>query len=364
MFDPFIQPLRSGSHIKALTVLVNHLSARRAVPLGMRPWGFSSKELASMMEEPNRHYQTFTLPKKSGGRRQIHAPEPALKMVQWALAPFFRTMFSPARCSFGFERGRSIAENARVHVGQDWVLNADIQDFFPSISTGRLERTFRSDWGPPVSVYMAHCLAKLVTYQGRLPQGSPCSPVLTNLVAVDLDVRLEGLARHFGCRYSRYVDDLTFSSPGQRALQEVLPRLVRVLASEGFELNPKKTRLQPASVRQGITGLVLTSAKSGTAPCVSVPREFRRQTRAMLHAWRTRGLAQAAQHADQSPQQFARSIEGRIAHIRHIRRSPESERFHTQLQHLLRTDGAPPCSIAASSLAIGAATDGGGQGNE
>ena len=338
MLNPFTDPLESGANPLALAKFINHLSARRAGPLGMKPWAFSPQELTSMMEESHLHYRLFTLPKKAGGSRKIHAPKPALKMVQWALAPFFRTLFTPAACSFGFERGRGIVENARVHVGQDWVLNADIRDFFPSISTARLQGLFLSDWGPRMSVYMAQCFARLVTHQGRLPQGAPSSPVLTNLVAADLDIRLQGLALHFGCRYSRYVDDITFSSSGQNALHEVMPRLFRIVASEGFELNPEKTRLQSASMRQGVTGLVLTSAKSDVAPCVSVPREFRRHTRSMLYAWRANGLIEVSRRSGQTPQEFARSAEGRIAHICHVRQSPEAKRFHAELARLLQRD--------------------------
>lgn len=334
MYNPFIQSLRAGSNPAALAKFVNHMSAKRAAPLGMRPWAFSPQELTSMMEASHLHYRPFSLPKKTGGERKIHAPEPALKMVQWSLAPFFRTMFTPAICSFGFERGRGIVENARVHVGQDWVLNADIQDFFPSISRPRLKGLFQSDWGPHVSPYMADSLARLVTHQGRLPQGAPSSPVLTNLVAANLDIRLEGLARHFGCRYSRYVDDLTFSAAGPGALREVLPRLLRIVASEGFDLNPKKTRVQPVSMRQGVTGLVLTSQKSGAEPGVSVPREFRRQTRAMLHAWRAHGLDRAAEQVGQSSEEFALSTQGRIAHICHVRCSPEAVRMKAELRQL------------------------------
>ena len=335
MLNPFTDSLESGANPLALAKFINHLSARRAGPLGMKPWAFSPRELTSMMEESHLHYRPFTLPKKAGGTRKIHAPEPALKMVQWSLAPFFRTLFTPAACSFGFERGRGIVENARVHVGQDWVLNADIRDFFPSISTARLQGLFLSDWGPQMSVYMAQCLARLVTHQGRLPQGAPSSPVLTNLVAADLDIRLQGLALHFGCRYSRYVDDITFSSSGQNALEEVMPRLQRIVESEGFGLNPQKTRVQPASMRQGVTGLVLTSRKSGVNPAVSAPREFRRQTRSMLHAWRVKGLAPAAECMSQSPNDFARSLEGRIAHICHVRRSPEAIRMKEEFGRLM-----------------------------
>ncbi len=335
MLNPFIDSLASGASPLALAKFVNHLSGRRATPLGMKPWAFSPQELMGMMASPHLHYRPFSLPKKSGGVRHIHAPEPALKMVQWALAPFFRTMFTPAVCSFGFERGRGIVENAEVHLGQDWVLNADIQNFFPSISARRLRGLFLSEWGPQLSPYMADCLVQLVTHQGRLPQGAPSSPVLTNLVAADLDIRLEGLARHFGCRYSRYVDDLTFSSSGRRALEEVMPRLQRIVESEGFGLNPQKTRVQPASMRQGVTGLVLTSRKSGVNPAVSAPREFRRQTRSMLHAWRVKGLAPAAECMNQSPDDFARSLEGRIAHICHVRRSPEAIRMKDEFGRLM-----------------------------
>ena len=332
--------LSRGQDEKSLTRFVNKASALRAEEEGHTAWEFDRRLIAAMVSQPNRFYSSFTIPKKSGGERRIDAPHKPLKMVQRALSFVFDSMFSPAESAYGFIHGRGIVQNAQVHLGQDYVLNVDLKGFFPSISTGRLIALFRSNPATDMSVYMATSIARLCSFRGALPQGSPASPVLTNMVSVRLDARLAGLSQRYGCTYSRYVDDLTFSAERRRPLDKMMPRLEQILVTEGFELNPDKTRMQFRSMRQEVTGLVISHSDSGVEPMVNAPRKFRRDVRAALHVWRRDGLQLAAERnvATGDPDVFIHQIRGKVAHMCHVNRTPEANRIHTEFNTLLKRD--------------------------
>ena len=185
-----------------------------------------------MLANPRKFYHSFTIPKKSGGTRQIDAPQKSLKLLQSALVPVFEDMLAVSPDAYGFLPGRSIVDNARVHQGQDTVLNVDIQGFFPSISTGRLTTVFRQAQEVEVSAYMARSLARLCTLDGALPQGSPASPVLTNLVSVRLDARLAGLARAIRMPLFAVCGRHQFFGDGTQGVGATAPALWRPFSSE------------------------------------------------------------------------------------------------------------------------------------
>ena len=238
------------------------------------------------------HYRRFSIPKKSGGLREISAPMPRLKRAQeWILSEILsRIELHPA--AHGFRKGRSILTNARPHVGMDVVINADLEDFFPTISYRRVRGVFRSfGYSEQIAtIFALLCCeppAERVELDGRqyhvargerrLPQGAPSSPALTNIICRGLDARLSHAARDFGFTYTRYADDLTFSGKdvSSRDVGAILRRLEHVVGEEGFRLHPKKTRVQRAARRQEVTGLVVNQG-------VSIPRETLRRFRAVL----------------------------------------------------------------------------------
>ncbi|HEX7478527.1 MAG TPA: retron St85 family RNA-directed DNA polymerase, partial [Polyangiales bacterium] len=199
-------------------------------------------------------YRVFSIPKKSGGQRQIAQPGRALKAVQgWILRHVLDNLRTSAACK-GFERGASVADNADPHVGAKAILCLDIEDFFPSISIRRVTWVFRLAGYDP---WTALTLAQYCTIRGRLPQGSPCSPKLANLACFRLDRRLIGFCGRKGLVYTRYADDMTFSSSSPSRLAKSLPMIASIVREEGFVLNEAKTRLRgPARCRK-VTGLVL-----------------------------------------------------------------------------------------------------------
>ena len=256
-----------------------------------------------------RKYKKFDIPKRSGGMRQICAPLDELKLLQRRLADCFQNCVEeinkaskrsdddehPYRIAHGFKRRRSIITNARPHRSRRYVFNVDIQDFFGSINFGRVRGYFIADKNFQLRAEVATVLAQIACFENTLPQGSPCSPIISNLIGHIVDIHVAKLCERVGCTYTRYADDLTFSTnkpmfPKQIAMQSAgnehswLPgrELSRVIAKCGFVLNSRKTRMQYRDSRQEVTGLIVNSK-------INVRREYRHLVRAMVHRLFTTG---------------------------------------------------------------------------
>jgi RNA-directed DNA polymerase len=246
-------------------------------------------------------YRHFEIPKRSGGMRKISAPHGLLREMQDKLHRDFKQLYDAHPRAHGFIEKRSIATNAKEHIGKRWVLNVDLVDFFPTINFGRVRGLFMK---PPfeMGAAAATVCAQIVTYRNGLPQGAPTSPVLSNFIATSLDRRLLRLARQNKLEYSRYADDITFSTnlaqfPPAIAIREEIPgggfkvaagdALEQAIVACGFAVNGNKVRIQGRGVQQRVTGLVVNSR-------INVERERIRKIRAMLHAWKKFGLDAAA----------------------------------------------------------------------
>jgi hypothetical protein len=188
----------------------------------------------------------------------------------------------------GFKRKHSIISNALKHRKRRHVFNIDLQDFFPSINFGRVRGFFIKDANFMLHPKVATILAQIACHDNGLPQGAPSSPVISNLVGHVLDIRLCKLASAAGCTYSRYADDITFSTnkndfppsiakPTVAHKWEVGDKLQDAVTRAGFAINPKKTRMQYRGSRQAVTGLVVNRK-------VNIRTEYRRTVRAMAHS--------------------------------------------------------------------------------
>ncbi|MGL5094899.1 MAG: reverse transcriptase family protein, partial [Planctomycetia bacterium] len=265
------------------------------------------------------HYHRFTIPKKTGGVRAISAPKADLARAQrWIFHNILRHV-SIREEAHGFAAGRNILTNALPHVGRKTVVNLDLKDFFPSIGFRRVKGLFRS-FG--YSEQAALIFALLCTEAPRtaavvdggkvfvamgdrvLPQGACTSPAVTNILCRTLDKRLAGLAKAADCSYTRYADDLTFSTSGGGRVQRLIRAARKIVADEGFVENADKTRVMRNGVRQEVTGIVVNDRPT-------LPREERRRLRAVLH--------NAAKHGLESQNKSGRSdfasyLTGKVAY--------------------------------------------------
>lgn len=248
-------------------------------------------------------YKSFEIPKQGGGHRKISAPSPELKALQRKLADRLEACRKEIverenlkdDIAHGFKPGRSIITNAKRHRGRRHVFNVDLKNFFGTINFGRVRGYFIKDKNFALNPRVATIIAQIACHDNSLPQGSPCSPVISNLIGHVLDVHLVRLCVRECCVYTRYADDLTFSTnlavfptsiavpseadPHNWILGKELSRLVTL---SGFEINPTKTRMQYCNSRQEVTGLVVNQK-------VNVRSEYRRTVRSMVHRLFTTG---------------------------------------------------------------------------
>lgn len=277
------------------------------------------EQLNRMASTANRQYFSYQIPKRDGSPRTIQAPSPELKAVQRTILDELLA-FAPLNVhAEGFRRKRSIVTNSQRHVGQKLVVKLDVKDFFPSITS---ERVFGLFLGLGYPRQVASLLTDLTTCQGALPTGAPTSPVLSNLVCRRLDRRLSGIGQKMQFEYSRYADDITFSSQNPQMVQ-LLPFLQEVIREEGFVVKAPKTRIQRSGGQQKVTGIVVNCRPN-------IARKEIRTLRAILHNCKTGDLRQQARKYAEirgvtNPQNyslssFKASLRGKINHVRLVNR--------------------------------------------
>ena len=206
------------------------------------------------------YYHTYQVPKKNGADRNISQPSKELKALQSWINRKILQQLSVSQACKGFEKNTCIADNAFPHIGANSVMNIDIEDFFPSVTVNKVWAVFRAvGYSPRISAV----LASICTFEGALPQGGPASPKLSNLVCLHLDARIIGFVGKKGIIYTRYADDMTFSSHSSATLLKILPFVKGIIKSEGYELNTAKTRIVGPGRQHRITGLIVTESDVG-----------------------------------------------------------------------------------------------------
>ncbi|HBH48149.1 MAG TPA: hypothetical protein DDX98_05890, partial [Bacteroidales bacterium] len=255
--------------------------------------GFKAKSISYFLyHSTEEKYYTFEIPKKNGEFRKIQAPTDKLKKLQSRLATLLSDCFEeidrnqgyPNSLSHGFRRKHSIISNANLHKNKRYVFNIDLKDFFPTFNFGRVRGFFIKNKHFQLSPKIATIIAQIACFDNGLPQGSPCSPIITNLIAHLIDVRLVNLAKHAKCTYSRYADDITFSTNRKDFPKEIAYKtnanqwvvgnnLNAEITKLGFTINDKKTNMQYRMSRQVATGLIVNEK-------VNVKREYYKKARA------------------------------------------------------------------------------------
>lgn len=243
-------------------------------------------------------YVNFQISKKNGGVRQISAPIKELKYVQKKLAYVLKNIYKPKKAAHGFLNGRDIKTNSINHIKQRNILNIDLKDFFSQIHFGRIRGLLMSkpySIGEEASTY----IAQLACEKGKLPQGAPSSPIITNMICSSLDSQLTMLAKKYNCIYSRYADDITFSTYNLKFDNNIVSvsetekkislgkELKKIFQQNGFEINEKKIFLNAYISRQEVTGLVVNKK-------LNLKREFIKNIRAILNNCQEKSIYESA----------------------------------------------------------------------
>ncbi|NSY48301.1 retron Ec67 family RNA-directed DNA polymerase/endonuclease [Agrobacterium tumefaciens] len=282
-------------------------------------------------------YTHFPMPKKDGSTRNISAPNKNLKFIQSRLSRLlYQCYFDihgapefPGRAlSHGFQKGRdlSIFTNAKRHTNRRFVFNTDIENFFPSFNFGRVRGYFIKNQHFQLKPTVATVIAQTACFMNILPQGAPSSPIISELISQTLDYRLQALARKYRCSYSRYADDITFSTnlkefpsaiafcpPGEVNWREG-PSLEKAVLSSNLKLNSKKARMQQSYQRQATTGLTVNDK-------VNISTYYYKGVRFCAHAMMTKGKAVANNKLSVAPNGKLSKYQlwGMLCHINDIK---------------------------------------------
>jgi RNA-directed DNA polymerase len=283
--------------------------------------GIGLAELEKIWWYRDRMYSQFDIAKRSGKVRSIMAPEQRLKIIQRRLAPLLDQLYRRRQPVHGFVHDRSVKSNAEAHGGRCFVVNLDLQDFFPTITEKRVAGLLRA---LGVNQRVSEIVARLCCSRGHLPQGAPTSPVLSNMICYRLDTDLLNVAKTARAIYTRYADDITFSGyrpptplfegavPGAgRFSPNVLEAQLRAaITSNGFVIHPEKAHYAERNSRRMVTGVKINDG-------LNVDRRYIRRIRAMLHSIETGGLEAAeVRHASGGGKgSLAAHLRGKIAYV-------------------------------------------------
>ena len=319
---------------------------------------FSLRQL-SYYSNPNKtkyRFKQFKIRKKTPGKyRTITAPKNiTFRLILHYINEIYKAVYTPSKYAMGFTEGRSIVDNAKAHKGMNYVLNIDLEDFFPSIEQRRVRgRLMVKPCGFTLNV--ANVVAGLCAMKEErtledgntavfyvLPQGAPTSPILTNMICDRLDHFLAGLAKRFGLNYTRYADDITFSSMHYvyKKTGEFWKELERIINQEGFHMNPNKTRLQVRGHRQEVTGIIVSNK-------LNVTQKYVRDIRNLLYIWERHGLGVAEcvfqpkyknekGHVKKGTPDLINVLEGKLLYLKMVKGEDDSVylRLHTKFDTL------------------------------
>ena len=274
-----------------------------------------------LFKDIDSNYSMFYIDKKDGTKREILAPNEKLKKVQKNLSKIlcksYECINKNPKAVHGFIEKKSIITNAKMHKNKRYVLNIDLKDFFPSITFNRIVGFFKKNKHFQLEHEVAILIAQILCHKGKLPQGSPSSPIMSNLIMLSLDKELNILSKKYGLIYTRYADDITFSTNKREFPKEIAYSinnvdwnvskiLERLINNYHFEINHNKTRMQYRTSRQETTGIVVNKI-------VNVSRTYIRNIRAMLNKM-------ICNYTMDEYDSFKSSIKGRIDFIYQVRK--------------------------------------------
>jgi RNA-directed DNA polymerase len=251
-----------------------------------RSLGIPTPFIEALARSASYEYKTYKIPKRAGGDRTIHHPSRRLKSIQrWLLANVISKLPVHDAAS-AYRKNRSIFDNASRHATSKYLLRMDLVQFFPSIKQVDLAKyiadrpSLFSSW----SERDIDTFCRLVCRNGALTIGAPTSPALSNALCYDLDVELDSLSRRMNVTYTRYADDLFFSTTQANVLREIeeeVPRILRhITVPASLALNPVKTRHSSKRGARRVTGIIL-----GSDGQPHIGRKLKRRIRALIHTY-------------------------------------------------------------------------------
>ena len=252
------------------TSLPEHLRVRHILAIDL---GVSPQLVYRIISNKKHYYRTFKILKKNGGWREVSSPRTYLKVIQRYISTHLFSRLRIHDSVHSYRDGRSNITNAKEHIGQKFVLNIDLKDYFLNISSRKIVSVLRDNG---FSKYGSILIASLCTLDGVLPQGAPTSPLISNTVLFKIDGSMYRYCKKRNLNYTRYSDDITISGNSKELVIKAKKRLIAMVEGANFKVNYKKTRLMPYSKQQLVTGVVVNEKPTP-------PRKLMRNIRAKFH---------------------------------------------------------------------------------
>ena len=293
--------------------------------------GVSPKILYSLSNQISKHYHTVSIPKKNGGCRKLSVPDDLLKYVQRQINKVLLCYMPSSVYATAYEYGKSILSNAQPHIGKRYMLKLDIDDFFGTVKYTRVKDSAfpREHFAENLRILLAR-----LCYNGEgLPQGAATSPKIANLVLSNFDERIGIWCADRGIAYTRYCDDMTFSS--DMPLAGVYKHARDELFKEGFLLNKSKTRYIDSDHRQQVTGIVVNNSPK-------VATEYQKKIRQEIYYCRKFGIDSHIERIGhtESKDRYLASLLGRINFVLSV--TPDNDEMKEYKKWIENAgDGAP-----------------------
>lgn len=233
------------------------------------------------------HYHKFSIYTK-GKERTIYSPGWNLKKRQKWILRYILNNYQLPDCVHGFTSHKSIVTNALCHIGKNEIGCMDIKDFFPTVNSSMIMDIFLSMDYPK---NVASLLTDICTFEEKLPQGAPTSPMLANIALSTFDTAVLKYVNDNGLTYTRYADDITIS--GDHNIENHLDIIKNILLEHGFSPNEKKTRVTKGNYRKIVTGLVVSDK-------VKVPKRYKKKFRQEIYYCQKFGILQHLKNTKQT----------------------------------------------------------------
>ena len=243
------------------------------------------KLIYTISNHAEKHYKVFKIPKRNGGYRTIYEPDYTLKSIQRNILNNVLNERITSSYAKAYKKGLSLVDNATPHLNKKVILKLDIKDFFPSIDFLKVyKKAFPRNMYPEA---VASLLTNLTTYNNFLPQGTPTSSYISNLVLRSFDIKVGNFCEDRNISYTRYCDDMTFS--GDFDTNEVITFVKNALYKEGFILNKQKIKIIKPNKAQIVTGIVCNEK-------LSIPRPYKKAIRQSMYYINKYGLDNHLKH--------------------------------------------------------------------
>ena len=256
------------------------------------------------------NYKAIKIPKKDGSYRVIMEPNKKLKIIQRKIVEYLKNFQKEKFCAYGFIKGKSNVDNAKIHVNKKYIYKIDLKDYFPSIMSGRIFKMF-SVRPFSFSRATATILTNLICFNNTLAQGFPSSPYISNIITRRLDNSLLKLAKKYKCNYTRYADDITFSTNLTSFPYQLTDEIKVIINNEMFTINEKKTKILSSNTRQIVTGIVVNKK-------TNLKRNYYRELRQILYYWNKKGDNACCTKNGLSIQKLHKYILGKLAYYKSI----------------------------------------------